>query len=37
LLEEVRAEVDDAFLILANTGYSVGKHDFAAPFLNGFM
>jgi hypothetical protein len=37
LLKEVRAEVGDDFLILANTGYSVGKHDFAAPFLNGLM
>ncbi len=37
LLEEVRRRVGDRFLILANSGYAVGKHDFAAPFLNGFM
>jgi hypothetical protein len=36
-LQEVRQQVGDHFLILANCGYSVGKHDFAAPFLNGFM
>lgn len=36
-LKEVRETVGDDFLILANTGYSVGKHDFAAPYLNGFM
>ena len=36
-LKEVRQQVGDHFLILANCGYSVGKHDFAAPFLNGFM
>ncbi|MHC1766430.1 MAG: putative glycoside hydrolase [Verrucomicrobiia bacterium] len=36
-LREVRQQVGDHFLILANCGYSVGKHDFAAPFLNGFM
>ena len=36
-LKEVRQPVGDHFLILANCGYSVGKHDFAAPFLNGFM
>lgn len=36
-LKEVREKVGDHFLILANCGYSVGKHDFAAPFLNGFM
>jgi putative glycosyl hydrolase-like family 15 (GHL15) protein len=37
LLGEVRRRVGDRFLILANSGYAVGKHDFAAPFLNGFM
>jgi len=37
LLKEVRRRVGDRFLILANTGYAVGKHDFAAPYLNGFM
>ncbi len=37
LLKEVRRRVGDRFLILANAGYAVGKHDFAAPFLNGFM
>jgi hypothetical protein len=36
-LQEVRRNVGDDFLILANSGYAVGKHDFAAPFLNGFM
>ena len=36
-LKEVRENVGDDFLILVNWGYSVGKHDFAAPFLNGFM
>ncbi len=36
-LQQVRQQVGDDFLILANCGYSVGKHDFAAPFLNGFM
>ena len=36
-LKEVRANAGDDFLILANSGYSVGQHDFAAPYLNGFM
>ena len=36
-LKDVRQEVGDKFLLLANCGYSVGAHDFAAPFLNGFM
>jgi len=36
-LKEVRQNVDDDFLILANAGYAVGKHDFAAPYLNGMM
>jgi hypothetical protein len=37
LLKEVRQQVGEHFLILANCGYSVGKHDFAATFRNGFM
>ena len=37
LLKEVRRRAGDRFLILANAGYAVGKHDFAAPFLNGLM
>ena len=36
-LKEVRRAVSDGFLILANAGYAVGRHDFAAPFLNGVM
>ena len=36
-LKEVRAAVGDDFLILANAGYAVGRHDFAAPYLNGMM
>jgi len=36
-LKEVRENVGNDFLILANSGYSVGEHDFAAPFLNGIM
>jgi hypothetical protein len=36
-LKEVRQTVGDDFLILANSGYAVGKHDFAAPYLNGIM
>jgi hypothetical protein len=36
-LTEVRQAVGDNFLILANAGYAVGKHDFAAPYLNGMM
>jgi hypothetical protein len=36
-LQQVRQQVGEDFLILANCGYSVGKHDFAAPFVNGFM
>lgn len=36
-LKGVRQAVGDDFLILANSGYAVGKHDFAAPYLNGIM
>ncbi len=36
-LGDVRDAVGDEFLILANAGYAVGKHDFAAPYLNGVM
>ena len=36
-LKEVRQAVGDDFLLLANAGYAVGKHDFAAPYLNGMM
>jgi len=36
-LKEVREAVGDDFLLLANSGYAVGKHDFAAPYLNGIM
>jgi hypothetical protein len=36
-LREVRQAVGDKFLILANAGYAVGRHDFAAPYLNGMM
>ena len=36
-LKEVRQVVGDDFLLLANSGYAVGKHDFAAPYLNGIM
>jgi Hypothetical glycosyl hydrolase family 15 len=36
-LKEVRQVVGDDFLILANVGYAVGRHDFAAPYLNGMM
>ncbi|UCD53609.1 MAG: hypothetical protein JSW27_03270 [Phycisphaerales bacterium] len=36
-LREVRQAVGDDFLILANAGYAVGRHDFAAPYLNGMM
>jgi putative glycosyl hydrolase-like family 15 (GHL15) protein len=36
-LKEVRHVVGDGFLILANAGYAVGRHDFAAPYLNGMM
>lgn len=36
-LKEVRQNVGDDFLILANAGYAVGRHDFAAPYLNGMM
>ncbi|MHC4517003.1 MAG: putative glycoside hydrolase [Planctomycetota bacterium] len=36
-LQEVRGQVGDKFLILANAGYAVGRHDFAAPYLNGMM
>ncbi len=36
-LKEVRQAVGDDFLLLANSGYAVGKHDFAAPYLNGIM
>ena len=32
-----RGIAGDRLLILANAGYAVGKHDFAAPLLNGFM
>lgn len=37
LLQEVREKVGNEFLILVNSGYDVGNHDFAAPYLNGFM
>ena len=37
LLTETRRRVGERFLLLANAGYEVGRHDFAAPFLNGFM
>jgi hypothetical protein len=37
LLKDVRAATDENWLILANAGYAVGRHDFAAPYLNGFM
>jgi len=33
----VRQAVGDDFLLLANAGYAVGRHDFAAPYLNGMM
>ncbi len=36
-LKEVRQAVGDDFLLLANSGYAVGKHNFAAPYLNGIM
>ena len=36
-LKEVRQAVGADFLILANAGYAVGRHDFAAPYLNGMM
>ena len=36
-LSALRKVVGDDFLIFANSGYSVGRHDFAAPFLNGIM
>ena len=36
-LKEVRQAVGDDFLLLANAGYAVGKHDFAALYLNGMM
>jgi hypothetical protein len=36
-LKEVRENVGNDFLILANAGYAVGEYDWAAPFLNGFM
>ena len=36
-LEKLREAVGDDFLILANSGYAVGEHDFAAPFINGFI
>lgn len=36
-LKEVRQAVGDDFLLLANSGYAVGRHDFAAPYLNGIM
>ena len=36
-LREVRQVVGEDFLILANAGYAVGRHDFAAPYLNGMM
>ncbi len=36
-LKEVREAVGDDFLILVNSGYAVGKHDFAAPYVNGIM
>ena len=29
--------VGNDFLLLANSGYAVGRHDFAAPYLNGIM
>lgn len=36
-LKGVRQAVGDEFLVLANAGYAVGRHDFAAPYLNGMM
>ena len=36
-LGDVREAVGGEFLILANAGYAVGAHDFAAPYLNGVM
>ena len=36
-LKKLREAVGEDFLILANSGYTVGGHDFAAPFINGFM
>lgn len=36
-LKELRSQVGDEFLILLNSGYAVGAHDFVAPFINGFM
>jgi hypothetical protein len=36
-LTAVREAVGEKFLILANAGYAVGEHDFAAPYLNGMM
>lgn len=36
-LKEVRQAVGDDFLLLANSGYAVGRHNFAAPYLNGIM
>lgn len=37
LLRSIRERTPEKFLILANAGYAVGKHDFAAPYLNGVM
>ncbi len=36
-LKGVRQAVGDRFLVLVNAGYAVGRHDFAAPYLNGMM
>ena len=36
-LKQIRQAVSKDFLVLANVGYSVGRHDFAAPYLNGIM
>lgn len=36
-LTELRQQVGEEFLILLNSGYAVGAHDFVAPFINGFM
>lgn len=37
LLDAVRQECGDGFLILANAGYAIDEYDFAAPYLNGVM
>ena len=37
LLQSIRKTLPENFLILANVGYAVGRHDFAAPYLNGVI